>query len=229
MTPTFRGQRPVRLDPIDVRLPVGCRICRLRSRFRRAIDATRQRTCVDNRYPFRRYNCAGRLLTLATNVANQRDAGHRTLRDVVAADKSNGIFADFPVRRRFRPHRPVPPLARYALFGIREFKSGVLVVLRHADAVVGGFGVHPDEHFGRPVVRVQSQDQVPVVFDQAPGAVDEPPCIKSRPGSTASARSPALRGSTSPRARSRSRRSCSCLARAGPGNCERCRCWQPRL
>ena len=60
MTLTFRGQRPARLDPIDVRLPVGCRICRLRSRFRRAIDATRQRTCADNRYPFRRYNCAGR-------------------------------------------------------------------------------------------------------------------------------------------------------------------------
>ena len=52
-------------------------------------------------------------------------------------------------------------------------RSGALALLRHADAAAAKVCVHPDEHPGRAVVRAQAQDQLPAVFDQPPGAVDE--------------------------------------------------------
>ena len=116
------------------------------------------------------------MLTLIEIGADSRDDDRRTSRGVIVAVNSHGIVADSPARRRLQPHRPTPRLARWArgaFFGIREFGSGALVALRHADAAGAELVVHPDEHLGGSVVRAQSKDQLSSMLDQAPGAVDE--------------------------------------------------------
>ena len=65
-----------------------------------------------------------------------------------------------PAHGGFQPHRSTPRLAWCAFSGIRELGLCDVAPLRHADAVAGEFGVHPNEDPGRPVVRAELQDQV---------------------------------------------------------------------